>query len=58
MKIEIKDQIREIVADKGKLIVREGTEVSFPRGIMFPEETEDDYNEILETIIEGENENE
>ena len=58
MRIEITDQIREIVADKGKLIVRKGTDISFSRGIMFPDETEDNYDEILETEIEEENENE
>lgn len=60
MRIETKDNIREIIADDEKLIGRKGTEIYFSRCIMFPEDAETDYEEINESDLpkDGEYENE
>ena len=47
MKIEDKNNIREIIADEGKLLKK--ADAYFKRVIMFDNETESDYQEVDES---------
>ena len=55
MIVESENEIREIVADNGKLLKRKGTEGYFSRYIMFSDDTENDFEEVDERNIPQEN---
>lgn len=43
--------IREIIADNGKMLRRKDTESYFSKCIMFPEDTEADFEEVDESEV-------